>query len=85
MEPKLQTSDSQEKTMNAKVRLIADTGVDAPGQMGKLTPSRSGCGSAWLERLVRDQEVAGSNPVTPTILVFEPFGQMVKRLSLCGH
>src|SRR5690348_11501140 len=26
----------------------------------------AGCGSAWLERLVRDQEVAGSNPVTPT-------------------
>ena len=25
----------------------------------------SGCGSAWLERLVWDQEVAGSNPVTP--------------------
>ena len=25
-----------------------------------------GCGSAWLERLVWDQEVAGSNPVTPT-------------------
>ena len=24
-----------------------------------------GCGSAWLERLVWDQEVAGSNPVTP--------------------
>ena len=23
------------------------------------------CGSAWLERLVWDQEVAGSNPVTP--------------------
>ncbi len=29
----------------------------------KETPS--GCGSAWLERLVWDQEVAGSNPVTP--------------------
>ena len=28
----------------------------------------SGCGSAWLERLVWDQEVAGSNPVTPIIL-----------------
>ena len=28
----------------------------------KQTP---GCGSAWLERLVWDQEVAGSNPVTP--------------------
>ena len=25
----------------------------------------TGRGSAWLERLVRDQEVAGSNPVAP--------------------
>ena len=30
---------------------------------GKQIP---GCGSAWLERLIWDQEVAGSNPVTPT-------------------
>ena len=28
----------------------------------------SGCGSAWLERLVWDQEVAGSNPVTPILI-----------------
>ena len=28
----------------------------------------TGCGSAWLERLVWDQEVAGSNPVTPTYM-----------------
>ena len=28
----------------------------------------SGCGSVWLERLVWDQEVAGSNPVTPTFM-----------------
>ncbi len=27
----------------------------------------SGRGSAWLERLVRDQEVDGSNPFAPTI------------------
>ncbi len=32
---------------------------------GMFTGAFSGCGSAWLERLVWDQEVAGSNPVTP--------------------
>ena len=26
----------------------------------------SGRGSAWLERLVRDQEAGGSNPLAPT-------------------
>jgi hypothetical protein len=31
--------------------------------------SVSGRGSAWLERLVRDQEVGGSNPLAPTILI----------------
>ena len=25
----------------------------------------TGCGSAWLERLLWEQEAAGSNPVTP--------------------
>ena len=29
----------------------------------------TGCGSAWLERLVWDQEVAGSNPVTPIFII----------------
>ena len=28
-----------------------------------------GCGSVWLERLVRDQEAGGSNPLTPTIKI----------------
>ena len=27
---------------------------------------KSGCSVAWLARLIWDQEVAGSNPVTPT-------------------
>ena len=27
--------------------------------------ARSGCGAAWLARLLWEQEVAGSNPVTP--------------------
>ena len=34
-----------------------------------------GCGSAWLEHLVWDQGVAGSNPVFPTIL--KPVDQMI--------
>ena len=31
----------------------------------------SGRGSAWLERLVRDQEVPGSNPGAPTLFAVE--------------
>ena len=45
------------------VYLIASPGEDA-WQARKNT---TGCGSAWLERLVWDQEVAGSNPVTPIV------------------
>lgn len=35
----------------------------------KKTPGRS---SAWLERMVWDHEVAGSNPVAPTFFRNEP-------------
>ena len=35
----------------------------------------TGCGVAWLARLIWDQEVAGSNPVTPINL---------KTYDLCG-
>ena len=31
----------------------------------KRRSNTSGCGSVWLEHLVWDQGVAGSNPVTP--------------------
>ncbi len=46
-----------------------------------------GNSGAWLslvERCVRDAEVAGSNPVAPTIFRNKPFGQQVKGLSHCG-
>ena len=33
----------------------------------------SGCSSARLERLVWDQEVGGSNPLTPTGVIFHKF------------
>ena len=42
----------------------------------------SGRSSAWLERLLWEQEVARSNRVAPTQLDFRPFGEFVKRLSL---
>ena len=41
--------------------------VDNPASPATMTGrTNTGCSSAWLERLVRDQEVAGSNPVSPT-------------------
>jgi hypothetical protein len=37
-----------------------------PRSVKRITIGDSGRGSAWLERLVRDQEVGGSNPLAPT-------------------
>src|SRR5438046_2374745 len=34
--------------------------------------------------MIRDREVAGSNPVAPTIFRNEPFGENVEGLSHCG-
>jgi hypothetical protein len=55
-----------------------------PRSVTILRSYAAGCGSAWLERLVRDQEVAGSNPVTPTSCKIEPFGENVEGLSIGG-
>ena len=43
---------------------------------------KTGCGSAWLERLVWDQEVAGSNPVTPS---FKQTSQICRCGSMVEH
>ena len=40
-------------------------GVTCQWRLFVLYWLRAGCSSVWLERLVRDQEVAGSSPVTP--------------------
>ena len=52
----------------AKIRRFGrSVGVDPTEAGAKMSGSqRSGRSSAWLERYVRDVEVAGSNPVAPT-------------------
>jgi hypothetical protein len=38
-----------------------------PGSMdGRLRIGSTGCGAAWLARLLWEQEAAGSNPAIPT-------------------
>ena len=41
-----------------------DTGFDSQGADAIVI---SGCSSVWSERAVWDREVAGSNPVIPTL------------------
>ena len=53
-----------------KVKKVVDIYLTLPYNITCVTERRrgntSGCGSVWLEHLVWDQGVAGSNPVTPT-------------------
>ena len=50
---------------NRKQCNIINLASSAKGLNANRETLFTGCGSAWLERLVWDQEVAGSNPVTP--------------------
>ncbi len=43
----------------------AELSPEKKNELSHRGEKKKGCGSAWLERLVWDQEVAGSNPVTP--------------------
>ena len=45
---------------------------------GYNTTCVSGCGSAWLERHLREVEVASSNPATPTIEGLQHFMRVLK-------
>src|SRR5262249_44220270 len=47
-------------------RLQAGTAVDKM-EGTTILHQRTGRSSAWLERMVRDHEVAGSSPVAPTL------------------
>ena len=53
---------------------------ESPRWLERVRPTLSGRGSAWLERLVRDQEVGGSNPLAPT--TSKPFPLNTFRLLL---
>ena len=57
---------------NKKVKKVVDIYLSLPYNITCVTERRrgntSGCGSVWLEHLVWDQGVAGSNPVTPTCM-----------------
>ncbi len=43
-------------------------GGGPPGKVSGGWNIITGCSVVWLARLIWDQEVAGSNPVTPTFL-----------------
>ena len=59
-----------------------DARVNPPDVRHSRIEFTRGVAQLGLERLVRDQEVASSNLVTPTIPQIEPFGQNVEGLSL---
>ena len=57
-------SDNRKKYKNSQ-KALDITGEYLYNGFCVVNESLSGCGSVWLEYLVWDQGVAGSNPVTP--------------------
>jgi hypothetical protein len=45
---------------------------------------KTGCGSAWLERHVRDVEAVGSNPTSPISLIIKDLSTELGALAECG-
>ena len=64
---------------NRKQCNIINLASSAKGLNANRETLFTGCGSAWLERLVWDQEVAGSNPVTPIHNIFCGCSSMVEH------
>jgi hypothetical protein len=54
--------------------LICDNIQKCPGDI-------SGCSVAWLARLLWEQEVGGSNPLTPTIIPVHIFRAGIAQLA----
>ena len=64
------------KNLHKKIEKIVDIRKCLLYNINRVTEecifsAGSGCGSVWLECLIWDQDVAGSNPVTPICRLFE--------------
>ena len=58
------------RTRRLRHRRLMILGWRRPGKVSgcrDINKNIPGCSVAWLARLIWDQEVAGSNPVTPTL------------------
>ena len=76
--PSTPTPHARKTALPRRARRAA--AIDRDGTLHYVEGDR-GVAQLGLERLVRDQEVVGSNPITPTIFPQKPFGQQVEGLS----
>ena len=56
------------RTRRLRHKRLMILGGGLPGKVSGGWNIITGCSVVWLARLIWDQEVAGSNPVTPTFL-----------------